>query len=49
MPLPLAPGSVFVDALWHVRHDRSSAHQWLLQMLTETGGGAPGATPAPGL
>jgi DNA-binding transcriptional LysR family regulator len=37
LPLPLAPGAVFVDALWHVRHDRSSAHQWLLKMLTETG------------
>ena len=48
-PLPLAPGSVFVDALWHVRNDRSSAHHWLLQMLTETGGVAPGATAAPGL
>jgi DNA-binding transcriptional LysR family regulator len=33
--LPLDPGSVFVDALWHVRHDRSSAHQWLLQNLVE--------------
>ena len=49
LPLPLAPGTVFVDALWHVRHDRSSAHQWLLQMLTETGGSAPGAAAAPGL
>jgi DNA-binding transcriptional LysR family regulator len=50
LPLPLAPGAVFVDALWHVRNERSSAHQWLLQMLTETGAQAslPGA-PAPGL
>ena len=50
LPLPLAPGAVFVDALWHVRNERSSAHQWLLRMLTETGGQAslPGA-PAPGL
>jgi DNA-binding transcriptional LysR family regulator len=38
MPLPLAPGAVFVDALWHVRHDRSRAHQWLVQMRIETGG-----------
>ena len=34
LPLPLAPGAVFVDAVWHVRHDRSSAHQWFLRMLT---------------
>jgi DNA-binding transcriptional LysR family regulator len=33
--LPLSPGSVFVDALWHVRNDRSSAHQWLLGQLLE--------------
>ncbi len=33
--LPLAPGGVFVDALWHVRNERSSAHQWLLQNLVE--------------
>ena len=31
--LPLSPGGVFVDALWHLRNDRSSAHQWLLQNL----------------
>jgi DNA-binding transcriptional LysR family regulator len=50
LPLPLAPGAVFVDALWHVRNDRSSAHQWLLQMLTETGGQATSpSAPAPGL
>jgi DNA-binding transcriptional LysR family regulator len=49
-PLPMAPGAVFVDALWHVRNERSSAHRWLLQMLTETGAqvSVPGA-PAPGL
>jgi DNA-binding transcriptional LysR family regulator len=49
-PLPMAPGAVFVDALWHVRNERSSAHRWLLQMLTETGVqvSVPGA-PAPGL
>ena len=46
LPLPLAPGAVFVDALWHVRNDRSSAHQWLLQTLIETG--APGADPNAG-
>jgi len=33
--LPLSPGGVFVDALWHVRNERSSAHRWLLQNLVE--------------
>ena len=33
--LPLSPGGVFVDALWHVRNDRSSAHRWLLQEMAE--------------
>jgi DNA-binding transcriptional LysR family regulator len=52
LPLPLAPGAVFTDALWHVRHERSSAHQWLLQQITESGlHGVPpfGPAPAPGL
>ena len=47
LPLPLAPGAVFVDAIWHVRNDRSSAHQWLLQTLIETSG-APDTGPASG-
>lgn len=33
--LPLSPGSVFVDALWHVRHERSAAHRWLLRQLID--------------
>lgn len=33
--LPLSPGGVFVDALWHARNDRSSAHRWLLDNLVE--------------
>ena len=51
LPLPLAPGAVFVDVLWHVRNERSSAHQWLLRMLTETGGQSvdPGGSHPPGL
>ena len=51
LPLPLAPGAVFVDALWHVRNERSSAHQWLLRMLTDTGGQSidPGGAHPPGL
>ena len=33
--LPLSPGGVFVDALWHMRNERSSAHRWLLQEMAE--------------
>jgi DNA-binding transcriptional LysR family regulator len=33
--LPLSPGDVFVDALWHVRNDRSAAQRWLLQEMVE--------------
>jgi DNA-binding transcriptional LysR family regulator len=33
--LPVEPGTVYADALWHVRHDRSAAHQWLLARLDE--------------
>jgi len=36
-PLPVAPGAVFVDALWHVRHDRSAGHQWLMARIDEVG------------
>lgn len=39
--LPVAPGAVFVDALWHVRHDRSAAHRWLLARIEEAGAAAP--------
>jgi DNA-binding transcriptional LysR family regulator len=35
--LPVEPGAVFVDALWHVRHDRSAAHHWLLDRFAEVG------------
>lgn len=41
--LPVAPGTVYLDALWHVRHDRSAAHQWLLARFDEI---AQAATPA---
>jgi DNA-binding transcriptional LysR family regulator len=33
--LPVEPGAVYTDALWHVRHDRSAAHQWLLARFAE--------------
>ena len=35
--LPIEAGVVYVDALWHVRHDRSAAHQWLLARFEEIG------------
>jgi len=35
--LPVDPGVVSVDALWHVRHDRSAAHRWLLDRFEEIG------------
>jgi len=38
--LPVAPGAVFVDALWHVRHERSAAHRWLLAQLEQAAQGA---------
>lgn len=41
--LPVSPGGVFVDALWHVRHERSAAHRWLLQQLIEVAGRVPAA------
>jgi DNA-binding transcriptional LysR family regulator len=42
--LPVAPGAVFVDALWHVRNDRSAAHQWLLARFDEVGQSAAAPT-----
>jgi DNA-binding transcriptional LysR family regulator len=33
--LPLSPGAVHLDALWHVRHERAAAHRWLLERITE--------------
>ena len=43
--LPVEPGAVYTDALWHVRHDRSAAHQWLLARFAEVASPlqAPGA------
>ncbi len=41
--LPVAPGTVYLDAIWHVRHDRSAAHQWLLARFDEI---AQASTPA---
>ncbi|MBX3603718.1 MAG: LysR family transcriptional regulator [Piscinibacter sp.] len=35
--LPIEPGRVRVDALWHVRHDRSAPHRWLVERFDEIG------------
>jgi DNA-binding transcriptional LysR family regulator len=37
--LPIEPGTVYADALWHVRHDRSAALQWLLARFAEVAAG----------
>lgn len=44
--LPVAPGAVFVDALWHVRDERSAPHRWLLGQLEQLAQAAPIAAPA---
>ncbi len=33
--LPVEPGMAYADALWHVRHERSAAHQWLLAQFAQ--------------
>lgn len=48
--LPLDPGPVYVDALWHARHENAAALRWLLAELvavTELLGLAPAPTPPP--
>jgi DNA-binding transcriptional LysR family regulator len=45
--LPIEPGAVHADALWHVRQDRSAAHQWLLARLAEVAA-EPGSLEAAG-
>ncbi|MET0333447.1 MAG: LysR family transcriptional regulator [Rhizobacter sp.] len=32
-PLPMAMARIHVEAMWHMRHDRVSAHQWLRERL----------------
>ena len=41
--LPVEPGTVYADAIWHVRHDRSAAHQWLLAQFAEVSAAAAAA------
>lgn len=34
-PLPMAMARIHVEAMWHMRHDRVSAHQWLRERLVQ--------------
>jgi len=34
-PIPLQLAGIHVEALWHMRHDRASAHQWLRARLVD--------------
>ena len=34
-PLPLTMARIHVEAMWHMRHDRVSSHQWLRERLVE--------------
>jgi DNA-binding transcriptional LysR family regulator len=43
--LPVAPGAVYVDALWHVRDERSAPHRWLLGQLERLARTAPVGPP----
>ena len=40
-PLPFELPSLFVDMLWHQRHDRASSHQWLRKGLLDAARSAP--------
>ena len=40
-PLPFELPSLFVDMLWHQRHDRASSHRWLRQALLDAARSAP--------
>lgn len=41
-PLPFHLDELHVEMLWHLRHDRSSAHQWLRARLLEAAAGRGG-------
>jgi DNA-binding transcriptional LysR family regulator len=43
-PLPLTMARIHVEAMWHMRHDRVSAHQWLRARLAEAARPRAGAT-----
>lgn len=46
-PLPFHLDGLHVAMLWHVRHDRSSAHQWLRARLLEAAASHASAVPPP--
>lgn len=50
-PLPMPMARIHVEAMWHMRHERVSAHQWLRERLVDASRPRPGVTipvsPAP--
>ena len=42
-PLPMLMPRIHVEAMWHMRHDRASSHQWLRARLVEAARPQPGA------
>ncbi len=46
-PLPFHLAGLHVAMLWHMRHDRSSAHEWLRARLQEAATADPHAPPIP--
>ncbi len=43
-PLPMPMARIHVEAMWHMRHDRVSAHQWLRERLVDASKTRPGTT-----
>ncbi|MCR5884476.1 LysR family transcriptional regulator [Rhizobacter sp. J219] len=43
-PLPMPMARIHVEAMWHMRHDRVSAHEWLRDRLVEASQPRPGVT-----
>jgi len=41
-PLPMLMPRIHVEAMWHMRHDRASSHQWLRARLVEAARPQPG-------
>lgn len=44
-PLPIGAGGIHVEMIWHLRHDKISAHRWLRERLVEAATQALGAPP----
>ncbi|WOB08284.1 LysR family transcriptional regulator [Piscinibacter gummiphilus] len=43
-PLPMPMARIHVEAMWHMRHDSVSAHQWLRERLVDASRPRPGVT-----